>query len=281
MLVIADSGSTKADWMVQGDHGTQRITTMGFNPVFHPTELIFDELTRSFANQADKDSPGIVYYYGSGCWDTKRKKVISDALSKIFVRAEIKVEHDLLGAARATCGNQPGIACIIGTGSNSCLYDGEDIKDNVTNLGYLIGDEGSGTHLGKRLIRAYFYRELPHDLLEKFEKFAPEGPGHILDTIYGKETPNVYLASFTKFLGENRDNFFVQRLLYKSFTEFIDRHVRKYKGHMSLPVHFIGSIAYTFQDIIKIALEERDLKVGKFIKKPIDHLFSFHTSTDN
>lgn len=277
MIVIADSGSTKADWKLVGSSVANSITTMGFNPVFHTTELISGELSKAF-RELNKEDATNVYYYGSGCWDQNRKQVIRDALTQVFRKAEILVEHDLLGAARATCGAEPGIACILGTGSNTCLYDGVDVVDNVTNLGYLIGDEGSGTHLGKRLIRAYFYRELPSELKEALEAWLPGGQAEILDKVYGKDTPNVYLASFTKFLAEHKDHFYVQRLIYRSFTEFLDRHVRKYEGHLSLPVHFIGSIAYTFQDLLRIALEERHMMPGIFIKKPIDQLVKFHVS---
>ena len=169
----------------------------------------------------------------------------------------------------------------MGTGSNSCLYDGIDVIDNVTNLGYLVGDEGSGTHLGKKVIRAYFYREMPADLALKFEAFAGGGKDLILDHIYGKETPNVYMASFTRFLADNMSHPFVQRILYRSFAEFIDRHVRKYQGHMHLPIHFIGSIADVFQDILKVILAERAMQVGRFVRKPIDELVDFHRNQIN
>lgn len=277
MIVIADSGSTKADWKLVDSNIANSITTMGFNPVFHTTELISDELAKAF-RELNKEAATNVYYYGSGCWDQRRKQVIKDALKQVFGKADILVEHDLLGAARATCGTEPGISCILGTGSNTCLYDGNDVIDNVTNLGYLMGDEGSGTHLGKKLIRAYFYRELPPEIKTAFEEWVPGGQSEILDKVYGEDTPNVYLASFTKFLAEHKDHFYIQRLIYKSFTEFIDRHVRKYEGHLSLPIHFIGSIAYTFQDLLRIILQERHMKPGVFIKKPIDELVKFHVS---
>lgn len=281
MIVVADSGSTKADWMFINQSEEKAIHTMGFNPVFHPSELIQSELSTAINGQIASEEVESVYYYGSGCWDNKRKDVIRAALSRVFPNAHVAVYHDLLGAARAACGHSAGIACIMGTGSNSCLYDGVDVIDNVTNLGYLVGDEGSGTHLGKKVIRSYFYREMPADLAEKFEAFVGGGKDTILDRIYGKETPNVYMASFTRFLAENMMHPFVQRILYRSFAEFIDRHVRKYQGHMSLPVHFIGSIAYVFQDIIKVILAERAMQVGRFVRKPIDELVAFHRNQAN
>jgi glucosamine kinase len=276
MIVIADSGSTKADWKIIGPEKVESLNTMGFNPVFHTDDLIATEVEKAFSPLLSADDVSEVYFYGSGCWDLKRKSVISRALERFFTTADVQVDHDLLGAARASCGHEPGIACIIGTGSNSCLYDGEQVVDNITNLGYLIGDEGSGTHLGKRLIRAYFYRELPPDLESAMKAYIPGGESEILDKVYEGKQPNVYMASFTRFLSQHQSHFFVQRLLYKSIAEFIDRHVRKYNRHTELPVHFIGSVAYHFQEIIKIVLAERHLKVGKFIQKPIDQLVDYH-----
>ncbi len=202
--------------------------------------------------------------------------VIENGLSRVFPNANISVHHGLLGAARATCGDKAGISAIIGTGSNTCLYDGKEVIDNVTNLGYLCGDEGSGTHLGKKLIRHYFYRELPKGLEQELEHFIGGGKQKVLDTIYGDVPPNVYLASFTRFMSEHMEHPFIQRILYRSFAEFIDRHVRKYDGHLRLPVHFIGSIAYVFQDMLKIVLTERAMQHGVFIKQPIDHLVDYH-----
>jgi len=277
MKIVVDSGSTKADWRVITDEQVDAVSSIGLNPVFRTVDFIRDETYQAFSEAGvAMGKAKEVFFYGAGCWDHKRKQKIIDGLQEVFPSAEINVYHDLLGAARAVCGLNPGIACILGTGSNSCLYDGEDVIDNVTNLSYLLGDEGSGTHIGKKLIRAYFYRELPKDLIEAFDDRFPGGTDNILNRIYGKETPNVYLASFTRFLGEHIDHIFVQRMVYRSFEEFVDRHVRKYKNHISLPVSFIGSIGYHFQDIMRVVLEERAMKTGRFIQKPIDSLVDFH-----
>jgi len=277
MIVVVDSGSTKADWkLMGGKEATISFTTRGFNPVFITSEQMIEELESVFEHQSGIGQVSEVYFYGSGCWDDRLKGKIRTALMHFFPEAHIEVEHDLLGSARATCGNHPGISCIMGTGSNSCLYDGNEVIDNVTNLGYLLGDEGSGTHLGKKLIRAYFYRELPKKLAAQLEEKFPGGKQYILDNIYGPETPNVFLASFTRFIHQNLHYPFLQRLTYDSFSEFIDRHVRKYPGHVELPVHFIGSIAFYFREILQEILEERSMKMGTFIKKPIESLSEFH-----
>jgi glucosamine kinase len=278
MKVVVDGGSTKADWKMINAEGITSLTTKGFNPVFHSEEQIFEALSEAFA---DKDlhtaKAEQIFYYGAGCWDDRRKGTVHRALQRIFKNADIEVEHDLLGAARATCGREPGIACIVGTGSNSCLYDGTEVIDNITNLGYLLGDEGSGTHLAKRLLRAYFYRELPKVLSDKLDATLPEGKQSILDKVYSLDPPNAYLASFTKFMGDHQNHPFILRILFDSFEQFIDRHVRKYHNHMVLPVHFIGSVAYYFRTTFEVILEEREMRPGVFIQKPIDNLVKFHT----
>lgn len=277
MIIVADSGSTKADWaIVDGNNAAKVVVTMGFNPVYHKEEKIYEEVYQAFEGTLDTREVSSLYYYGTGCWDTEKKSVISRALSRIFSDADVLVEHDLLGAARAACGKTPGIACILGTGSNSCLFNGHDITDNVTNLGYFIGDEGSGAHLGKALVKSYFYREMPKDLARPFEERYPGGKASILEHLYQKETPNVYLAKFTRFLSDHKDHIFVQKIINKSFGEFIDRHVRKYKNHLSLPINFIGSVAYHFKEFLEVILEERDMIVGDFVRKPIDALVAFH-----
>ena len=277
MIVVVDSGSTKADWKMINGSEVQSITTMGFNPVFHSEDAIYDELQESYVPEVATEKVQKVYYYGAGCWDNRLKSTVQKAMDRIFEHAEIEVHHDLLGAARATCGHDPGVSCIIGTGSNSCLYDGVDVIDNVTNLGYLLGDEGSGTHLGKRLIRAFFYWEMPKTLHQELESSLQGGKQSILDNVYNGEPPNVYLASFTKFMGDHQNHPFIQRILFDSFEQFIDRHVRKYRNHMSLPIHFIGSVAYYFKQTLSVILDARDMQMGNFIQKPIDELVRFHT----
>lgn len=277
MIIVADSGSTKTDWVLLHADGALAVSSMGFNPLYHSEELIFEESKKAMdKHQVDYAAVDALYYYGTAVWDEEKAAKIHRALQRLFPAAAIEVEHDLLGAARATCGRDPGIACILGTGSNTCLFDGRLVTDNVVNLGYFVGDEGSGAHLGKELLRCYFYRELPTDLLQAFEAHVPGGQAEILDNIYNQPSPNVYLASFTRFLGEYQSHFFIQKLIYRSFAEFIDRNVRKYPDHLRLPVHFIGSVAYYFQEILKIILEERGMYPGVFILKPIDTLVHFH-----
>lgn len=277
MKIVCDSGSTKADWSVF-KKGQEVITysTRGINPVFHDKSFILSELNKEIIGELDVAEIHEIFYYGAGCWDKNLKGIISNALGEVFPRSNIEVHHDLLGAARAACGNSPGVACILGTGSNSCLYDGKNVIDNVKNLGYLVGDEGSGSHLGKEILRSYFYRELPKDLIEPFEELVPNGKSGVLENIYQKDNPNVYLASFSRFLSDYKKHFFVQELVYDSFVDFLNRHVCKYKGHLEIPISFIGSVAFHFSDILKIALERKNMELGKIVRKPINELVRYH-----
>ena len=280
MLLIADSGSTKADWAwITKDGETSYAHTKGYNPVVHPKSLLHEEVEKLATELLPGLQPKEVHYYGAGCWDHTRKIPIQECLQARYPGAEIRVMHDLLGAARASCGFDPGIACILGTGSNTCLYDGKDVIDNVTNLGYMMGDEGSGSHLGKAFLRAYFYRELDDELNDAFEEYTQMDKGTILDNVYGTDIPNTYLASFTRFMGQHIQHPLISRIVYDSFVEFLDRHVRKYKNHLGVPVHYIGSIAFHFKDILLAAMHERDLTAGRFVHKPIESLAGYHRQT--
>jgi glucosamine kinase len=280
MVIIADCGSTKCDWLLlHGGRNQQLENTVGFSPFFHTSEEIEAILREQLLPKLKADSVEEIYFYGTGVHDEHRAEIVAIALRKCFPNSVAEVEHDLLAAARATCGHSAGICCILGTGSNSCYYDGKKIIDNVPSLGWLLGDEGSGTHLGKALLRAYFYRELPADLNAAFDETFPEGPHAIKDRAYEKGA-NAYLATFTKFLGENIRHPLVENMVSACLGEFLDRHVCKYNGHQQVPVHFVGSIAHHFQDILLKCMEQRRLKLGVIIRKPIYPLADFHQKTD-
>ena len=182
-----------------------------------------------------------------------------------------------MACAHATCGTNPGIACILGTGSNTCEYDGKKVTDNVTNLGFMLGDEGSGGHLGKKIVRGYFYREMPPELRANLEKdYDGMRKSAVLDRIYKEKSPNVYLAKFSKFCSNNKEHPYIQNLAKSAFNEFISRHVLKYPSHKKYPIHFIGSVAYHFKPILQEDIDDHGLKMGMVIKKPIDNLVRFH-----
>ena len=277
MFAISDGGSSKADWKVVSPEGqVSSLTTTGFNPNYAGVSEIENILR-------DELLPGIpgahlseINYYGAGCWDQSRRKVVSSALQSVFPLAKIHIDHDLLAASRATCWDQPGIACILGTGSNSMLYDGKNEVDNVTNLGFLLGDEGSGSHIGKELVKAYFYREMPPELTPIMKQAFKKGRIEILDRIYAKGIPAAYLASFTQLFSKQKEHPFVKQLIKDCFVEFLRRHVCKYDGHQNLSVSFVGSIAFHFKEILSDALSEMGLKEGVILKKPIEKLLEYH-----
>ena len=276
MLVIADGGSTKVDWhFVKNKNEIHQANSIGFNPYYFESKNVVEELSKKFIKENPVNEVQKLFFYGAGCSSDEKCTVLINAFQIIFPNADIEVTHDLMACARATCGHESGIACILGTGSNSCLYDGKEIIDNVPTLGFVLGDEGSGAHLGKQILRAYYYREMPSDLKEKLEAFANMDRAELLKKIYGN-SPNVFLASFSKFIGENKNHIFLQKMLKYSFEEFINKHIQKYDGHADLPIHFVGSIAYYFKDILKIVLKERKLILGKIIQKPIEDLVKFH-----
>ena len=276
MVIIADCGSTKCDWLlVHGGRDQQLENTVGFSPFFHTTEEIKEILDTQLLPKLTSTDVEQIWFYGTGIHDEHRAEIVAAALRAVFPKAKVEVEHDLLASARATCKHSAGIACILGTGSNSCYYDGKNILDNVTSLGWLLGDEGSGTHLGKALLRAWFYRELPADLNAAFQAAYPEGPDAIKDKVYEKGA-NAYLASFTRFLGDHLSHPYVQRLVADSLGEFLDRHVRKYGGYQNVPVHFVGSISHHFKDVLEKCMEERKLQLGVIIRKPIYPLAEYH-----
>lgn len=277
MILVGDCGGTKADWaVIQAGQADKVVSTLGFNPVVHPAERLRKEVDKLANDLLPEYKPSQVFYYGAGCWDIRRKRVVEDELRRVWPAAQISATHDLLGAARAACGKEPGIACILGTGSNSCAYDGEQITDNVTNLGYLLGDEGSGSHLGKSILKAYFYRELDDELTQAFETFAQVDAMTVRDRIYEGDAPNTYLAEFTRFLSAHKNHPSVVSMVLDCFGEFLDRHVRKYAQHQTLPISFIGSIAFHFRKLLVVALEQRNLRPGNFVQKPIEALANFH-----
>ncbi len=279
MILIADSGSTKAHWALLGDGKVVEAYTQGFNPYFQTTRIIEDgvrsELPKEILSLA-KNGDLTIYYYGAGCSSSEKVQVVTNALAKVFTKAEIHVEHDLLASARALCGSDPGIACIIGTGSNSCYYDGKSVKENIPSVGYFFGDYGSAGHLGKTLIQAYFDDKLPEDLKKEFSQMHDFEREFILDNVYQKPMPNRFLASYGKIVAEYIAHPYMVSLIKKCFTDFLIYQVEKYSRHTQLPINFVGSVAFNNKDLLLEVLAERGLKPGIILKSPISGLIKYH-----
>lgn len=276
MILIADSGATKTDWCLGNNKTDAKIVqTQGINPFHQPEENIRKVLEEELLPHLDAGSDVThIYFYGAGCTPEK-SVIVRDALRAFFPDAMADVQSDLSGAARALCGKRRGIACILGTGSNSCLYDGERIVKNVSPLGYILGDEGSGAHLGKRLVSDCLKGQLSEDISTMFLKWADASPAMIIDRIYRQPQANRYLASLTPFLSEHRDKTEIHELLLSCFTEFFRRNVAQYE-YRQTEAHFTGSIAWYFREEVAEAAKTLNIRTGKFIKNPINGLINYH-----
>lgn len=273
MLLVADSGSTKADWKF-GLAGSDLVHTSGFNPFFHDENYIVASLEAS-ALLALKDSVTQLYFFGAGCSSETRNAVVAAALRRFFSQASVVVDHDIKAAAIATNGDQPGISCIIGTGSNSCFYDGKQLYQVVPSLGYLLGDEASGGYLGKRILADFLYQKLPQTMEVYIREVLKLNKEIIFENCYRKPHANVYMASFARLCSEYRSEDYIQKLLRKGFTEFLEIHTDPYPNIEQLPINFVGSIAYHFQEELTAVLNEKKRIKGRIIQKPIDALYDY------
>ena len=251
MILIADSGGSKIDWRLLTFDGTVvQANTPGFNPYYQPIE----DLTKNFKEViVPKITEGIhkIFFYGAGVSSEKNQMTVKNAFLKFYPDAQIEIGWDLLAAARALCGREPGIACIMGTGSNSCLYDGEHIIGNVANLGWILADEGSGANIGRKFLVDYLREVMPEGLRKQFRDRFPLTREEFLEHIYQKERPSAFLASFTKFIFQHLKEPYCYKLVYNSFAEFYENNVMKYENYKNLKVHFTGSIAFYFSDILR------------------------------
>lgn len=276
MILIADSGASKTDWrMIDAQGAISQAQSIGFNPYYQPIDQFEKEVREVLLPQVPGDVTRI-YYYGTGCSSDKNRQLIRTVFEKFFPDAHIEVWHDLLAAARALCGAEEGIACILGTGANSCLYDGVNITDNVTSLGYLLGDEGSGAYLGKRIVADYLRRDLPEKLWDQFKKRFPMDRDEILDRIYNQDMPSRFLGSFTHFIFQHLKEPYCYNLVYKSFEEFFDRNIVKYHRYREVKIHFVGSVAFYFSDILRQVANDKGVTVKNILETPIAGLTLYH-----
>ncbi len=276
MILIADSGSTKTVWCLLGGSKKKMISTQGISPYFLDDQalglILTSELLPKLGNAAVEE----IYYYGTGCSNPENISLIKRGLKKLYPQAKISVQHDLLGAAKGLCGDEKGIACILGTGSNSCFYNGKKVVKNSPGLGYILGDEGSGTHLGKKVIQHFMYNTFDAELMDKFEAKYHTTNSEILDNVYKKEWANRYLAGFVPFLIENRGHYMIENIIEDSLNDFFFFHVYKYRESWTLPINFVGSVAYGFKDMLQQMCNDFELKLGRVIKDPMEGLIKYH-----
>jgi len=278
MILIADGGSTKCDWILLDMKGEVvfQTRTKGLNPAVFPKRQLEERLAenedlRGVVNTVEK-----VHFFGAGCGTETPRKLLEDIIAAYFTHADdVMVKEDMVAAVYAAT-TEPGIVCILGTGSNSCYFDGENIEMTVQSLGYMLMDEASGNYFGKRLIRDYYYKRMPPELAVKFEQSFNLDSDEIKKNLYKEENPNTYLASFAEFIFSNERNGYFYKLVHEGLQEFIHSRVLCFKQAQNVPIHFIGTIAFFSEDIIRAVAQPYQLEIGNIIRRPIDALLEHY-----
>jgi glucosamine kinase len=276
VILLADSGATKAEWCLVSGNKKKTIFTQGISPYFLNTEQITELIKNELANKLTNTHIDHIYYYGTGCANPDNASSVKKAIKKVFPDSGVEVQTDLMAAARAVCGREKGIACILGTGSNSCFYNGKKIVRNSPGLGYVLGDEASGAYLGKKVIQYYLYNTFDEDLRSRFDAKFVTTPVEILDNVYKKPMPNRYLATFTMFLAENRGHYMIENIIEDGLNDFFFQHLCKYAEVWKNPVHFVGSVAFGFKDVIKDLCGSYEFELGTILKNPMQGLVRYH-----
>lgn len=278
MILIADSGSTKTDWRLIAKNGKIfSFKSEGINPYFHTSTTITETLRRFNLqpfNHADIDE---VYFYGAGCSSDRNRKIMETGFQPVFTSSKIHILHDLLGAARALFQNESGIVAILGTGSNSCLYIDDEIVSSLGGQGYILGDEGSGMHLGRKVVRDFMNDLMPADILKLFNDTYGLTKDEISYAVYKKEFPNRFLASFSTFVGDNLHQPYMQALAHDAFFKFFQRYVSQYPDYKNYPLRIVGSIGYYFKAQIQKQADDFEIILDRIIKAPIEGLLEYHT----
>ena len=277
MILIADSGSTKCSWALCDKHGKliKEIRTIGFNPYFIDKKNILKELKKSSLSEGAKEIKE-VFFYGAGCSSKDKNNIIEESLQSFFINSKIIIKHDIDAACYAMYKGNPNITCILGTGSNSCFYDGKNIIENAPSLGFLIGDEASGNYFGKKILSLYFNNIMPENLKIKFESGFESDLPSIKENIYNNNRSNVYLSKYFPFITENKNHPLIQELIHKALDSFFILHICCYDNYKNLEINFIGSVAYFLSDEINIVAKKYNCKIGGVVKNPINNLIDFH-----
>jgi N-acetylglucosamine kinase-like BadF-type ATPase len=276
MILIADSGSSKTDWRVIHRNGQiSQYRGVGFNPYYMTAQEMATQMRQDFLVNLSHEIEQI-FYYGAGCAAPERKEEVAQALRSIFPTASIQVDHDLAAAAHATCGHQAGIACILGTGSNSCDYDGQTITATRPAAGYILGDEGGGCYIGRKFLQDFIHEEMPSSIRQAAIERFQITQNVIQDHVYRQPYPSRYMASFCRFITENKSNPYCYGLFYNAFKDFFAKHVCKYRDYQHKPVSFVGSIAFYNSDILRKAAMDTGIHVHLIIESPIAGLTLYH-----
>lgn len=276
--LIADSGATKAEWCLLKGKKKRILFTQGISPYLMTTEQIIKLLQKELKPKIKKEKITEIYFYGTGCSNPENIKHIKKALKEVFHGvSKVFVDSDLMGAARSLCGHEKGIASILGTGSNSCYFNGKRIVKNSPGLGFILGDEGSGAYLGRKVLQHFLYNTFDEELMEKFNMKYKTNKLEIFDQVYRQQLPNKYMASFALFLTENRGHYMIENIIEDSLNDFFYTHLYKFRESWLYPVHFTGGVSYAFKDVIKNLCNTYELTLGKILKNPMEGLIEYHS----
>lgn len=281
MILIVDSGATKADWIALDDDGNKLFMTqtLGLSPEVLTKEIIDERLANNFELYRHRKDVTQLYFYGAGCGTQRMRDFLKDIFKGYFMNANISVKEDTYAAIYATITpDESAIVCILGTGSNCSYWDGKQLVQKVTSLGYILMDDCSGNYFGRQLLRDYYYRKTPSKLATKFAREYDLDEDTIKNNLYKMPNPNTYLATFARFLIQNKDEEYSQKLIRKGMQLFIDNSIKQYEQAKHVPVHFVGSIAFYLQDELRQVMEENNLELGKVLRRPIDGLVEYHKS---
>jgi len=277
MNFVVESGSTKSDWVLIDNNSDQRFfSTIGFNPFFHSSETIENELIKNKELLSLSSQVESVYFYGAGCSSKELNEIVRIGLSRVFTKANIIVDHDLLACAYATYRGKPVISCILGTGSNSCYFDGEKLSEKVPALGYILGDEGSGSYFGKQLLSNFLYNRLPENIATDFRETYNLGKDEIIGKVYKEENANVFIASFMPFVAKHKENDFIKMMIRDGFKKFMEVHVCCFDNYKNVEVNFVGSISEILETQLHEAASEIGINIGRIIRRPVDALVQYH-----
>ncbi len=279
MILVVDSGSTKTDWIAVDAKGKILFSTqtLGLNPQVLSSAILKERIINNFDLYQNREQVTHLYFYGAGCGVESPQLRITKVFDEIFTNAEKTIKEDTYAAVYAASKpEEKAVVCILGTGSNCTYFDGKDIEQRVTSLGYILMDEASGNFYGKQLIRSYYFNTMPKSLADEFEKEYDLSPDSIKENIYRRENPNTYLATFSKFLIKHKDNELFQKIIKNGLERFINHQILQFDNAKQVPIHFIGSISFFLKEEIKQALEEKGLTMGRIVQRPIEELVKYH-----
>jgi len=283
MILIADGGSTKADWIALDNDKNEvfRVRTLGLNPAVVNQNELRNRIVNMFQLMDVKEEVTEIHFYGAGCGTPKPSAILKSVLETVFIHAKVNIEEDMLAAVYAASGNKPAIVCILGTGSNSCYFDGTSVHMKTVSLGYSVMDEASGNYFGKLLLREYFYGKMPKRIANKFEEEYNLDADVIKYHLYKQPNPNRYLASFAKFMFEFKEDKYIKKIIKRGFNEFFKYRILPFGKTTDTPIYFIGSIAFYFSEILEKVAKKNHLSIAGILQRPIDNLLDFHKKNLN